>query len=171
MKTLQTLFTLTFMICASVNYAQEDENKTKNSSEEIVTKIIRIKGPNGEEKVIKKQEVIKKKSQIKLNPGDENKTNQSAQYTEDEVIVQKSHSSSDMEKYNKVSDDKGFVITFLKKEGNQVSKVRPIGSGYYLVNMGEKDNCVGHFDKDKNFILEAYDTKTDEIITTVYQAN
>lgn len=171
MKTLKTLITLILMICVSVNYAQEEENNTKNSSEEIVTKIIRVKGPNGEEKVIKKQEVIKKKSKIKLNPGDEEKTNQSAEYTDDEIVIEKSHSSSDMEKYTKVTDDKGFVITFLKKEGNQVSKVRAIGSGYYLVNMGEKDNCVGHFDKDKNFILEAYDIITDEIITTVYQKN
>ncbi len=171
MKTLKTLITLALLISTSVSYAQEDENNTKNSSEEIVTKIIRIKGPNGEEKIIKKQEVIKKKSKIKLNPGDKDKTNQSAEYTEDEIVVEKSHSSSDMLKYTKIADDKGFVITFFRKEGNQISKARPIGSGYYLVNMGEKDNCVGHFDKDKNFILEAYDTKTDEIISTVYQAN
>lgn len=172
MKTLKTLITVVFMISTAVTHAQSDENKDKgNSSQETVTKIIRIKGPNGEEKVIKKQEVITKKSKIKLNPGDENKTNQSAVYTDEEVAVQKSHTSSDMESYTKISDDKGFVITFLNKSGNKVAKVRPLSNGYYIVNAGDKDNCIGHFDKDDNFILEMYDSKIDQIVSTVYKAN
>ncbi len=172
MKTLKTLTTVVFMSCASIIYAQSDETKSnENSSKETVTKIIRIKGPNGEEKVIKKQEVITKKGKIKLNPGDEDKTNQTAIYGDDEVQVQKSHSSSDMGGYSKISDGKGYVMTFFNKSGNKVSKVRPVSSGYYIVNLGNKDNGLGHFDKDKNFILETYEPTTDKVITTIYKAN
>ncbi len=172
MRTIKIITTVVCISCASVLFAQSEEHKGKeNSSKETVTKIIRIKGPNGEEKVIKKQEVITKKSEIKLNPGDEDKTNQSASYTDSEVQVQKSHSSSDADSYTLIPDGNGYRITLLRKSGNQTSKARPVSSGYYIVNMGEKDNCLGHFDKEKNFILERYDAKTDKVITTVYKAN
>ncbi len=172
MRTIKILTAVLCISCASIGFAQSDEGKPKeNSSKETVTKIIRIKGPNGEEKVIKKQEVITKKSKIKLNPGDEGKTNQTATYTDAEVQVQKSHSSTEGDSYTLISDGKGYRITLLSKSGNQTSKARPVSSGYYIVNMGGKDNCLGHFDKEKNFILERYDSKTDEVITTVYKAN
>ncbi len=171
MKTITILTTAVCMSFASVVFAQTDESQSKgNSSKETVTKIIRIKGPNGEEKVIKKQEVITKKAKIQFNPEDQDKTNQTAIYGDDEVAVQKSHSSSDMGTYTKISDGKGFVMTFLNKSGNKVSKVRPVSSGYYLVNLGNKDNGLGHFDKDKNFIVETYDATADKVITTVYKA-
>ncbi len=170
MRTMKILITVLCIGCSSIVFAQSDETKTKeNSSKETVTKIIRIKGANGEEKVIKKQEVITKKSKIKLNPGDEDKTNQSATYTDEEVAVQKSHSSSNMETYTKIPDGKGYRMTFLNKSGNKVSKVRPLSNGYYIVNMGAKDNCLGHFDKDKNFILEVYDSSTDQVTTIIYK--
>ncbi len=172
MRTLKILTTTVFMSCATMIFAQSEEAKAKeNSSKETVTKIIRIKGPNGEEKVIKKQEVITKKSKIKLNPGDEDKTNQTAIYEDEEVKVQQSHSSSDTGTYSKISDGKGYRMTFMDKSGNKVSKVRKLSSGYYNVNMGGKDNCLGHFDKDKNFILEKYDSQLDKIITIIYKAN
>ncbi len=173
MKTLKNLITLVLVSCATTVFAQSQGSKPKeNSSKETVTKIIRIKGPNGEEKVIKKQEVITKKSEIKLNPGDEDKTNQTAIYTDQQVQVQKSHTAAgDVEGYTKISDGKGYVMTFFNKSGNQVSKARPLSNGYYIVNSGGKDNCLGHFDKDKNFILEMYDPKSDQVITTVYKAN
>ncbi|GAA4271832.1 hypothetical protein U6A24_14675 [Aquimarina gracilis] len=172
MRTSKILTTVLCLGYATVALAQSDEvNSKENSSKETVTKIIRIKGANGEEKVIKKQEVITKKSKIELNPGDEDKTNQSATYTDAEVQVQKSHSSTAGDSYTLISDGKGYRITFLSKSGNKTSKARPVSSGYYIVNLGEKDNCLGHFDKEKNFVLERYDSKTDKVITTVYKAN
>ncbi len=189
MKTLQTLSLFLFIVLPIISYAQSDtdtstdtsddtekitskENSLKeNSSTETVVKTIRIKGANGEEKIIKKQEVITKKSKIELNPDDENKTNQAAAYTDEEVIVEKSHSSSDMDSYTKIVDEKGFTITLSSKSGTTVSKARLIGDGYYLVNFGEKDNCIGHFDKDQNFLLESYNSKTDQVITTIYKKN
>ncbi|GAA4278885.1 hypothetical protein [Aquimarina mytili] len=172
MRTLKILTTTVFMSCAAIVSAQSDESKPKeNSSKETITKITRIKGPNGEEKIIKKQEVVTKKSKIKLNPGDEDKTNQTAIYEDEEVKVQQSHSSSDIGTYSKISDGKGYRMTFIDKSGNKVSKVRKLSSGYYNVNMGEKDNCLGYFDKDQNFILEKYDANSDKIITTIYKSN
>ncbi len=172
MRTIKILTTAICMSCISVVFAQSDEsNANNNSSKETVTKIIRIKGPNGEEKVIKKQEVITKKAKIKLNPDDQDKTNQTAIYGDEEVAIQKSHSASDMAKYSKISDGKGYVMTFFNKSGNKVSKVRPVSSGYYIVNLGNKDNGLGHFDKDKNFIVETYDSNVDKVITTIYKAN
>ncbi|PKV51060.1 hypothetical protein ATE84_3129 [Aquimarina sp. MAR_2010_214] len=172
MKTLKTLITVVFMICTAVNHAQSDEKSdNKNSSQETVTKIIRIKGPNGEEKVIKKQEVITKKGKIKFSPDGKDKINQSAIYEDDEVVVQKFQTTSDMAGYTKVTDEKGFIVTLLHKSGNKVAKIRPLSNGYYIVNSGDNNNCLGHFDKDENLILEMYDSKIDEVTTTVYKVN
>ncbi|WP_108867357.1 hypothetical protein [Aquimarina aquimarini] len=174
MKILKTLMIALIVIPTTAIYSQSDiKNDNGNSSTETVTKIIRIKGPNGEEKVIKKQEVITKKSKMQLNPDDEGKTNQSVTYINDEVAVKKSHSSSDIRSYTKVADQKGFIMTFLDKSGNKVVKARPLSgtSGYYIVNSGDTNNSVGYFDEDKNFIVEMYDSKTDGIITIVYRAN
>ncbi|MBQ4819121.1 hypothetical protein [Aquimarina sp. MMG016] len=172
MKTFKILTTALFVSFTLTTYAQNEEaTANKNESTETVTKIIRIKGPNGEEKVIKKQEVITKKNKVKLS-GDENDTNQTAIYSDDEVSVQKSDSAtSNVEGYTKVADGKGFVITFTDKSGSKVSKARPVSNGYYIVNFGSKDNCLGHFDDKKNFVLEMYDAKTDQITSTVYKAN
>ncbi len=171
MRTTKILFTLLCISFSSITFAQSEEGASKeNSSKETVTKIIRIKGGHGEEKVIKKEEVITKQSKIKLNPGDEDKTNQSATYTDAEVQVQRSHSSTDEDSYTLIPDGKGYRITLLSKSGNKTTKARPVSSGYYIVNMGGKDNCLGHFDKDKNFIVERYDANNDEVITTVYKA-
>ncbi|WP_074406453.1 MULTISPECIES: hypothetical protein [Aquimarina] len=170
MKTLKTLITVVFMICTTVNYAQSDEKKDKqNSSQETVTKTIRIKGPNGEEKVIKKQEVITKKSKITFSPDGEDQINQSAIYEDDEVVVQKFETTSDMVGYTKVADEKGFIVTFLNKSGDKVAKVRPLRKGLYIVNSGGNDNCLGYFDENKNFILEMYDSKIDEVTKIVYK--
>ncbi|WP_025739821.1 hypothetical protein [Aquimarina pacifica] len=179
MKTLKTLFILLLIFSPTISIAQSEETSPKteeivpkeNSSKETVVKTIRIKGANGEEKIIKKEEVITKKSKIELNPDDLDKTNQSAAYKDEEVIIEKSHSSSDMDSYTKVADEKGFQITLISKSETTLSKARLIGDGYYLVNFGAKDNCIGHFDKDQNFILETYNPKTDQIITTVYKKN
>ncbi|WP_438423390.1 hypothetical protein [Aquimarina macrocephali] len=173
MKTLKTLITALFMFCTAVNHGQSDEKKDKqNSSQETVTKTIRIKGPNGEEKVIKKQEVITKKGKIKLSSDGENE-NQSAIYEDDEVVVQQFETTSDMVGYTKIADEKGFIVTFLNKSGDKVAKVRPLKNGYYIVNSGGNDNCLGRFDTDENFILEMYDSKIDKVTTIVYkyQAN
>jgi len=171
MKTLKTLTTLLCFGFACTGFAQSEETDAKdNLSTETVTKIIRIKGANGEEKVIKKEEVITKRSKIKFNPEDEDKVNQTATYSDAEVQVQKSNSSTEIASYTMITDGKGYRMTFLNKTGNQVSKVRPISNNYYIVNLGEKNNGVGHFDADKNFILEMYDAQSDEIMTTIYKS-
>jgi len=171
MRSTKILIALLCMSTIQIVWAQEKNETNKNSSQETVTKIIRIKGANGEEKIIKKKEVITKKGKIKFNPNDEDKTNQSALYTDEEVQVQKSNSSSDDASYTMIPDAKGYRLTLLSKSGNKTVKARSINKNYYIVNLGNNDNGVGHFDKDKNFILEQYDAKTDNIMTTVYKKN
>ncbi|MEW7278887.1 hypothetical protein ABW636_09865 [Aquimarina sp. 2201CG1-2-11] len=171
MKKIKTLITVALMVGTTVSYAQTDQIEDKeNSSEEIVTKTIRIKGANGEEKVIKKQEVITKKSKIKLNPDDDSKTNQAAVYTDEEVSVQKSMATTNMGTYTITPDTKGHVMTF-SDIPEKKAKVRPLSNSYYVVNFGDKDNCIGHFDADKNFVLEMYNETIDQVIAKVYKAN
>jgi len=164
------LFSISLCSAQSTDIVTDSIAKKKeNLSTETVTKTIRIKGANGEEKVITKQEVITKKSKIELNPDDLEKTNQSASYSNEEVVVAKSLSSSEADRYVKVADEKGFTITLLTKTDTIVTKARIVNDNYYLVNFGQKNNCLGYFDKDQNFIVESYNSKTDQIITTIYQ--
>jgi hypothetical protein len=154
------------MSCTAVNHAQLDK---KNSSKETVTKIIRIKGANGEEKVIKKQEVITKKGEIKFSPDGKDEINQSAIYLDDEVTVQKFETSTPSLGYTKITDDKGFIVTLLNKSEDKIAKVRPLSNGYYIVNLGNNNNCLGRFDENENFILEMYDSKIDQVTTVAYK--
>lgn len=165
-KMLRFFPTVIFAMSCIVATAQQKTDD--NSSEEVVTKTIRIKGGNGEEKVIKKKEVITKKSNIEFNPLEEDATNRTAIYNDEKVSVKKSHSSTDMDSYAMVADAKGFTITFISKTGTKTAKLRAISKDYYLINNGYKDNSVGHFDSDKNFIVESYNETTDQIMTTIY---
>ncbi|GGX28092.1 hypothetical protein [Aquimarina muelleri] len=170
MKALKIITTTILIAGYTFGYAQTEEKKgQENSSEETITKIIRIKGANGEEKVIKKQEVITTKSEIKLNPEDEGKTDQSAIYTDKEVIIKESLDSTEMGSYTKIPDEKGFVITFFNKTNNQIAKVRPLSNEYYIVNFGDDNNCIGHFDENNSFIIEKYDSKIDQVTVTIYK--
>ena len=172
--------TIVFLFCAFINYAQSEDKKEEsketeatkakeNSSEEIVTKIIRIKGANGEEKVIKQQQVITKKSGMKLNPDDESKTNQTASYTPAEVSIKNSGTTSNEKLYSSIPDGKGYILMLIDEKGEKTSKAKPISNGYYLVNNGPKDNCLGYFDESKNLILETYDSDTDAILKITYK--
>ena len=167
-KFLLIAFTILTTTTALSQTEAEAEKKDQNKSEEIVTKIIRIKGPNGEEKIIKQEEVITKKSNIKLN--EEDGENQTAVYGDAKVSVQKSGSaSSNIEGYTKVEDGKGYVITLMNQKGSKVSKARMLSNGYYIINMGDQDNSIGHFDDKKNLIIEMYDKSTDSIISKTYK--
>ena len=146
-----------------------DSTKTKgNTSEEIVTKIIRIKGANGEEKIIEQQEVITKTSKIQLKPEDQDKTNQSANYLPPEVHVKKSGPTSTEKTYSKIANETGFVITLQDETGEKVSYAMLLSNGYYLVHLEEKNNCLGHFDKNDQLILERFDPITKSLQNVTY---
>ncbi|WP_299216560.1 hypothetical protein [uncultured Aquimarina sp.] len=181
MKTLRNLVTIMLFLCTCINYAQSEDKKEEkekaeetkakeNTSEEVVTKIIRIKGANGEEKVIKQQQVITKKSEVKLSPDEEDgETNRTAVYTPQKVSVKNSGTTSNEKIYSSISDGSGYILTLIDEKGEKTSKAKPISNGYYLVNTGPKDNCLGHFDENKNLILETYDSSTDAIVTLTYK--
>ena len=120
--------------------------------------------------MIKKQEVITKKSKIKLNPDDNGKTNQAAVYTDEEVAVQKSMATTNTGTYTITPDTKGHVMSF-SDIADKKAKVRALSNNYYIVHFGDKDNCIGHFDTDKNFVLEMYDETIDQVIAKMYKAN
>lgn len=179
MKNISTPIVILFLFFTLSNYAQTEKESIKedslklvtpkgNTSKETVTKIIRIKGPNGEEKIIKQEQVITKKSGIQLNPEDQDKTNQTAIYTPEEISIESSD-ASDEYNYSTIPDGTGYIITYHDESGKKVSKAKLLSNGYYLVNNGEKDNCLGHFDKNKNLVLEMYDFKTDKVIVKTYK--
>ncbi|WP_378173371.1 hypothetical protein [Aquimarina sp. SS2-1] len=179
MKTLRTVITVMLFFCTMVNYAQSEEKKEEkdkpteakeNSSEEVVTKIIRIKGANGEEKVIKQQQVITKKSEVKLNPDeDDDETNRTAVYTPEKVSIKNSGTTSSQKIYSRVADGTGYVLTLIDENGEKTSKAMPLSNGYYLIHNGVKDNSLGHFDDAKNLVIETYDTSTDAVIKLTYR--
>ncbi|KAA1243704.1 hypothetical protein [Aquimarina sp. RZ0] len=182
MKIFKTIVFAILLACTCITYGQSEKETVEkkeaeeikpkeNSSQETVTKIIKIKGANGEEKVIKEEQIITKKSKLQLDPEDEDKTNQTAVYTTEEISIKNSDSSSDERKYTMIPDGTGYIMTFNDENGQKISKARLVSNGYYLVNNGNKDNCLGHFDENKNFILEMFDSKTDSIIKITYSEN
>ncbi|WP_298540573.1 hypothetical protein [uncultured Aquimarina sp.] len=181
MKTLKNLVIIMLFLCTFINYAQSEDKKEEkekaeemkakeNTSEEVVTKIIRIKGANGEEKVIKQQQVITKKSEVKLSPDEEDgETNRTAVYAPEKVSIKNSGTTSSEKIYSSIPDGSGYILTLIDEKGEKTSKAKPVSNGYYLVNMGPKDNCLGHFDESKNLIMETYDTVKDSVITLSYK--
>ncbi|MHA7059093.1 hypothetical protein ACWGOQ_0017840 [Aquimarina sp. M1] len=181
MKTSSTLITILFFFCTFVSYAQSEEKKEEkeqstaskakeNSSEEIVTKIIRIKGANGEEKVIKQQQVITKKSEVKLSPNEEHdETNRTAVYTPQEVSIKNAGTTSTQKIYSSVADGTGYIVTLIDEKGEKIAKAKPLSNGYYLINSGKNNNYLGHFDNAKNLVIETYDSATDAIVSVTYK--
>ncbi|MFD2562581.1 hypothetical protein [Aquimarina rubra] len=181
MKTLRNVVTLLFFFCTILGYSQSEEKKDEkekveetkakeNTSEEVVTKIIRIKGANGEEKVIKQQQVITKKSEVKLSPDEEDgETNRTAVYTPEKVSIKNSGTTSNEKIYSSIPDGNGYVLTLIDEKGEKTSKAKPLSNGYYLINNGANDNCLGRFDESKNLIIETYDAATDAVITLTYK--
>ncbi|SEK57394.1 hypothetical protein SAMN04487910_0855 [Aquimarina amphilecti] len=180
MKAIKNIMVIILFFSGFITYAQSEENKEEekpeapkpkeNSSEEVVTKIIRIKGANGEEKVIKQQQVITKKSEVKLNPNEEdNETNRTAVYAPQKVSVKNSGTTSNEKIYSSVPDGTGYILTLIDEKGEKISKAKLLSNGYYLINSGLKDNCLGHFDESKNLILETYNSVTDSILTLTYK--
>lgn len=163
-------FILITFFLTSINAQTADSLKTKsNISEKIVTKTIRIKGANGEEKIIKQEEVITKTSKIQFNPEDQNKINQSASYLPPEVRIKKSGLSSNEKTYSKISNETGFVITLHDENGENISYAMLLSNGYYLVHLSDKDNCLGHFDKNNQLVLERFDPATKSLQSITYQ--
>ncbi len=180
----QTFITLVALSILGVQQLQSQTSETEtttppatqeesqdNVTEEVITKIIRIKGANGEEKVIKQQQVISTKSNIQFNPEDENKTNMDATYTAEKVTVKNYGKTSSEKLYTSIPDRDGFIFTFLDENGERMGKAKPLSSanGYYLIHTGANDHCVGHIDDQKNLILETFNTKKDSIVTLVYK--
>lgn len=185
MKALKNTIITILLCCSFTGFAQSDtkekDKNTKdtdtivkagnkeNTSEETITKIIRIKGANGEEKVIKEQQVITKKSNIKLNPEDESEVNQTATYTPEEVSIKNSGVTSSDKIYSSIPDGTGYILTIMDEKGQKTSKARPLSNGYFIVHNGLRDNCIGHFDDNKNLILEMYDSEKDTVISLSYK--
>ncbi|RZS93666.1 hypothetical protein [Aquimarina brevivitae] len=162
---------LLLLITPSLLWAQETESdKTENISQETITKIIRIKGPNGEEKVIKQEQKITKKSSIQLNPDDSTQTNQDAMYT-DAIVEVSSGSLSNAQEFSMVPDGNGYLIVYIEDGIKKIGKARPLNEKYYIVHFEEKDNKLGHFDTENHFVIQEYDAEKDEIATKRFEVN
>ncbi len=188
MKHLTPLLILSLLTSVYSGYSQSNNEKEKestelpekidaakpleNTSEETVTKIIRIKGANGEEKVIKQQQVVSKKSNLKLKTESDDKTNVDAVYGPEKVSIKNFGATANEEMYESIPDGDGYIISLINKNGEITAKAKPLSQSktYYLINMGEKDNCVGYFDEDKNLILETFDSKNNNIISVTYKS-
>ncbi len=176
MKKINNIIAIILFFSGFITYAQSEEEKStetkpkENSSEEVVTKIIRIKGANGEEKVIKQQQVITKKSEVTLNPDEEDdETNRTAVYKPQKVSIKNAGTTSNERIYSSVPDGTGYILTLIDKQGEKISKAKLLSNGYYIINSGIKDNSLGHFDEAKNLVLETYDTVKDSVITLTYK--
>lgn len=181
MKIYKKATLLVFLFFVFIGYTQSEDKKDEkektektknkeNSSEEIVTKTIRIKGANGEEKVITEQQIITKKSELKLNPDEEDEdTNRTAVYSPQTVSVKNAGKTSSEKLYSSIPNGSGYIFTIIDENGEKMLKARPLSNGYYLVNFGNDNNCLGHFDDAKNLILETYDSTSDSIVSTSYK--
>jgi len=182
MKSLKLFYILFSLLCFSMSYAQskgettaqsieesKDTTPKQNISEEVVTKIIRIKEANGKEKVITQQQVITKRSDLKADPNDQGKINQNTIYSPDQVTVKNISPTSDKKEYTMVPKGKTLIITLTDEKGRKITKAKRLKNGYYLINNGGNDNCIGHMDENNNLILEMFDVQNDSIISISYK--
>ncbi|GAA3511396.1 hypothetical protein GCM10022393_26470 [Aquimarina addita] len=174
MKNLNLVVT-SALICSFLGFGQSEKTEIndsipkKNISQEIVTKTIKVKGANGEEKIITQEQVITKESELKLNPDDQDKTNQTATYSPEEVSVKNSDSFSNEKLYSLTEDGKNYIIKFVDEKGERVSKAVLLSNDYYLIHNGDKDNCLGHFGENKILIIEMFDSETNSVVNKEYK--
>ena len=174
MNYIQILLIL-LIIIPNIFWAQEvnnDKSSKENLSQETVTKIIRIKGPNGEEKVIKQEQKITKKSALKLNPSDSNQTNQSVSYAPEVVEISNLNSNIENNKpFSLIPDGTGYIITIIENNIKKVGKVRPVKDDMYIVHFDKQNNFLGYFTNENDFVILNYNPTKDNIETTQYKVD
>ena len=174
MNYIQILLIL-LIIIPNIFWAQEvnnDKSSKENLSQETVTKIIRIKGLNGEEKVIKQEQKITKKSALKLNPSDSNKTNQSVSYAPEVVEISNLNSNIENNKpFSLIPDGTGYIITIIENNIKKVGKVRPVKDDMYIVHFDKQNNFLGYFTNENDFVILNYNPTKDNIETTQYKVD
>ncbi|TYP77198.1 hypothetical protein [Aquimarina intermedia] len=165
---------LILFVFAISMHAQENPKSVKV---EETTKTVKVKDNKGttENKV---KTIVKEESEVKMNPADKEKVNQTrietpATVTETNVvdndqdnaydfITKKTYYRHNNIDYTFSPEQKGFNVatkTDSKSVGKAIRSSRP---NYYFYD-SDRDRGFGYFDKDGNFTVEYYDSSTNEI--------
>ena len=167
------ILVILMIIIPGIFWGQEvnsEKNNKENLSQETVTKIIRIKGPNGEEKVIKQEQKITKKSALKLDPNDSTQTNQSVSYAPEVVEISNPNLNTENNKpFSLIPDGTGYIITIIENNIKKVGKVRPVKDDMYIVYFDKQNNFLGYFKNKNDFIILSYNPTEDKIETAEYK--
>ena len=174
LKMKKSLITFFFIVGSFMAFAQTDITEQipkRNTSEETVIKIIKIRTADGEEKIIKQEETITKSSAITLDSLNLDKLNVDATYGHAEVSIKKSNpaTSANINGYIKVLDKQGFLITLMDESGSRIGTARPLKHEYFLLHFRNNNYGIGYFDPEDNFILETYDRSIDQVIPIAYR--
>lgn len=167
---LVTFFSSLVIFSQDTTKVVKEVPKKQNISTETVTKTIRVKWPNGEEKIITKEEVIVKKSGISFDPNDENKTNQEAQYdsTKVEIKVSDFETKIPAKTYTSETIEDTVHITFWEGDISEKAILSKINDKFYIVKYEKGSTSLGYFKEGNKFVLETKKENAEEMERTTY---
>lgn len=164
-----------FLTMAYTNAQNVDTMKT-TKVETVVDTI------NGEVVSKKIKTITQKEQAIKINPADKGKVNGDRIFPPTKVkktimvdydsdpfyddVTTLKYFELNNKKYAFRKSDDGFIMNVINKDGEKLSgNARQTKSGpYYIVNTDAFDG-IGYFNKEKKFVLEFYNTKTEALET------
>ncbi len=161
MKKVLMIFALAAFTTA---FAQENKNEKQ---ETVVTKTA-VKSENGKD-VSTKAVTQTEKQVVALETSDANQTNQDVVLSPVKVNTNVNYSNEGTNYtfqtapvgYKMITTDAGSVKDY--------AIIRPSSQkGYYIMSQ-DGNSSFGYFNQNGDFVVERYDSKTDAIISTVYQ--
>lgn len=169
------IVTLSLILCTSYGFTQN-----KNVSKEEKTTVRTIKDSQGEQKIVKKEE-IQEVQDIEFEDNGKNTLNKDMKNTPVQVtsttevsvdgvtrsvdVDRSAYYNFDGVKYEVAVDKTGYSLKNTK--GKNLGVLRKTSNNNYIYVENNKVS-VGYFDKDGNLILETYDPKNDVMIIDKY---
>ncbi|QQX76320.1 MULTISPECIES: hypothetical protein [Aequorivita] len=148
-------------------FAQVDRNT--NTKETTIVKKTYIEDDKGID-VETQKATISQQRQLALKNTDVVKTNYSVTMTPITINTDYSYTFNN-NKYSFSADNNGYILNQIVTgaQNSEYAKLKPLGQkGYYLFKK-DGQTSVGYFNQYGNFVVEGFDSNTDNVSTTIFK--
>ena len=163
---MKKIFIVFALVAFTTGFAQVDKNT--NTKETTVVKKTYIEDDKGID-VETQKATIPQQRQLALKNTDVVKTDYSVTMTPITMNTDYSYTYNN-NKYGFSADANGYTLYQIENSNKNLeyANLKPLGQkGYYLFNKDGKTS-VGYFNQYGNFVVEGFDSNTDNVSTTIF---
>ena len=164
----------------AMNVQAQNKNVTKTSNTTVTT----VKDSDGEQKMIKTQNVNQVQD-VELQNAESNELNKDVKASPVQVtstttitapngttrtvdVDRSAYYSMGNQKYQMSVDNVGY--TMMTDKNKKAGVLRQVSTNGYIYQNGDRTS-YGYFDENNNLVISTYDSKNDTIVTEMYSKN